>query len=65
MVSCGKLNIWGINGSQEPVNKVCFEDPSGAVSGADRGHELTLVIKALSFLVERGEEHLHKSKSCF
>lgn len=27
--------------------------PSGAVSGADQGQELTPVIKALSFLVER------------
>ena len=64
MANCGKLNIWGINGSQEPVSKVCCEDASGTVSGADRGQELTLV-KALSFLVERGEEHLHKCKSCF
>ena len=64
MANCGKLNIWGINGSQELVNEVCCVGPSGAVSGADRGQELTPVFKALSFLVERGE-HLHKCKTCF
>lgn len=59
------------------MNKVGCVDPSGAVSGADRGQELTPVIKVLSFLrgertplentpslVERGEEPLHKYKSC-